>query len=61
MQTVYERVKILNDHGRDPKDNKTFWMREYGYKYKMSNLQAAMGCAQIERVEELIDKKREDF
>src|SRR3990172_2005051 len=55
---VYERAKILNDHGRDPKDNKTFWMKEYGYKYKMSNLQAAMGCAQIERIEELIDKKR---
>jgi perosamine synthetase len=58
---VYERAKILNDHGRDPKLGKTFWMAEYGYKYKMSNLQAAMGCAQIERAEELIDKKREVF
>ena len=36
-------------------------MEEYGYKYKMSNLQAAMGCAQIERAEELINKKREIF
>jgi len=60
-ERIYERVKILNDHGRDPKDNKTFWMREYGYKYKMSNLQAAMGCAQIERADELIDKKRDIF
>lgn len=58
---VNGRSRILNDHGRDPKDNKTFWMREYGYKYKMSNLQAAMGCAQIERADELIDKKRENF
>jgi perosamine synthetase len=55
---VWERAKILNDHGRDPKVNKTFWMKEYGYKYKMSNLQAAMGCAQIERAEELVEKKR---
>ncbi len=55
---VYERAKILNDHGRDPKIGKTFWMENYGYKYKMSNLQAAMGCAQIERADELIDKKR---
>lgn len=57
---VYERAKILNDHGRNPKDpeNKMFWMRNYGYKYKMSNLQAAMGCAQIERIEELVAKKR---
>jgi len=58
---VYERAKILNDHGRDPKIGKTFWMQEYGYKYKMSNLQAAMGCAQIERANELIEKKREIF
>lgn len=58
---ILERARILNDHGRNPKDNKTFWMRDYGYKYKMSNLQAAMGCAQIERIEELIDKKREIF
>jgi perosamine synthetase len=57
---VYEKAKVLNDHGRNPKDpeNKMFWMRDYGYKYKMSNLQAAMGCAQLERVEELIAKKR---
>lgn len=58
---VYERAIILNDHGRDPKVGKTFWMENYGYKYKMSNLQAAMGCAQLQRAEELIDKKREIF
>jgi perosamine synthetase len=57
---LYEQAKVLNDHGRNPKDpdHRVFWMRDYGYKYKISNLQAAMGCAQIERVEELIDKKR---
>lgn len=60
---VYEKAKILNDHGRNPKDpeNKMFWMRDYGYKYKMSNLQAALGCAQIERINELVEKKRQIF
>jgi len=58
---VLARAKVLNDHGRDPKIGKTFWMQEYGYKYKMSNIQAAMGCAQIERADELIEKKREVF
>ena len=58
---LMERVRILGDHGRDPKVNRVFWMAELGYKYKMSNLQAAMGCAQIERVDELVDKKREIF
>jgi len=58
---LMEEARILNDHGRDPKDGKAFWMARYGYKYKMSNLQAAMGCAQIERADELVEKKRENF
>lgn len=58
---IIERAKILNDHGRNPKDGKMFWMAEWGYKYKMSNLQAAMGCAQVERAQELINKKRQIF
>lgn len=58
---VLNRAKILNDHGRDPKIGKTFWMQEYGYKYKMSNIQAALGCAQLQRIKELTDKKREIF
>ncbi|HET6995257.1 MAG TPA: DegT/DnrJ/EryC1/StrS family aminotransferase [Chitinophagaceae bacterium] len=60
-QDVIEKARILNDHGRDPRIGKTFWMENYGYKYKMSNLQAAMGCAQIERANELVNKKREIF
>ena len=62
-EAVYDKAKILNDHGRNPKDpeNKMFWMRDYGYKYKISNLQAALGCAQISRIEELVEKKRQIF
>jgi len=57
-EEIIKRARILNDHGRNPAIGKTYWMEEYGYKYKMSNLQAAMGCAQIERADELISKKR---
>ena len=62
-EAVFEKAKILNDHGRNPKDPeiKMFWMRDYGYKYKISNLQAALGCAQISRIEELVGRKREIF
>lgn len=62
-EEIYEKAKVLNDHGRNPKDpeHKMFWMRDYGYKYKISNLQAALGCAQIERIEELVAKKRQIF
>jgi len=58
-ESYYKKAKILNDHGRNSEDpeNKPYWMRDYGYKYKMSNLQAALGCAQVERIEELLLKK----
>jgi perosamine synthetase len=60
---IFEKASVLNDHGRNAKDpeHKLFWMRDYGYKYKMSNLQAAMGCAQVERLTDLVAKKREIF
>ncbi len=54
------RVLFLRDHGRPPGD-KMFYNTEVAYKYKMSSLQAAMGLAQLERIEELVSKKREIF
>lgn len=30
-----------------------------GYNYRMTNIQAAVGCAQLERLEEFIERKRE--
>lgn len=62
-ETFYESAKILNDHGRNSKDpdHKMFWMRNYGYKYKISNIEAALGCAQISRINELVEKKRQIF
>ena len=38
-----------------------FMNREVAYKYKMSDLQAALGLAQLERIEELVSRKREIF
>lgn len=55
-----DRVLVLRDHGRRPGD-KPFWNVEVGYKYKMSALQAALGLAQLERIEELLRRKDEIF
>lgn len=52
-------VKALNAHGRVPGQTRQFWADMIGYKYKMSNIQAALGCAQLSRVEELIERRRE--
>ncbi|HEU0152055.1 MAG TPA: DegT/DnrJ/EryC1/StrS family aminotransferase [Arenimonas sp.] len=55
------KVLTLNNHGRVPGETHQFWSQVVGFKYKMSNIQAAIGCAQIERIEDLIGRKREIF
>lgn len=57
---LYRRAMILRDHGRHPGDT-MFRNFEVGFKYKMSSLQAALGLAQLERVDELIERKRQIF
>lgn len=58
---MFERVLTLSNHGRARGQTKQFWPDMVGFKYKMSNIQAAIGCAQIERINELIDGKRRVF
>lgn len=56
---LFERVLTFSNHGRSRTQHKQFWPDVVGFKYKMSNIQAAIGCAQLERVEELISRKHE--
>jgi perosamine synthetase len=57
---LHRRASILRDHGRIPGDT-NFFNSEVGYKYKMSSMQAALGLAQLERVDELVERKRQIF
>jgi perosamine synthetase len=58
---LYERVLTLSNHGRARGQTRQFWPDEVGFKYKMSNIQAALGVAQMERIDELIARKRQIF
>ena len=58
---LYERILTLSNHGRARGETRQFWPERIGYKFKMSNIQAAIGCAQLERVDELIAGKRRVF
>jgi len=55
---LYEKLLSLSNHGRSRSQTKQFWPDMIGFKYKMSNVQAAIGCAQMERVDDLIERKR---
>lgn len=59
--TLYETAVTLSNHGRHARQSKQFWPDLLGFKYKMSNIQAAIGCAQLERIDELIAGKRRVF
>jgi perosamine synthetase len=54
------RIMQLRDHGRKPGDT-FFFNEEVGWKYKMSSMQAALGLAQLERLDKLVEKKRQIF
>jgi len=58
---LYEKVLTLSNHGRSRKQTKQFWPDEIGFKFKISNVQAAIGCAQLQRIDELIARKRQIF
>ena len=56
---LYDHVLTLSNHGRAKGQTKQFWPDMVGFKYKMSNIQAAIGCGQVERIDELTRRKRE--
>lgn len=56
---LYETVLTLSNHGRARGQTKQFWPDMVGFKYKMSNIQAAIGCGQMERIEDLTRRKRD--
>jgi len=60
-RALYEHVLSLSNHGRSRAQTKQFWPDIVGFKYKMSNIQAAIGCAQLERLEELVQRKKSIF
>jgi perosamine synthetase len=58
---LYARVLTLSNHGRAADTTRQFWPTCIGFKYKLSNVQAAIGLAQVDRVDELIAAKRRVF
>ena len=54
-KSLYERAYKIWDQGRVPG---TFWIEELSSKYKMANIQAAIGLGQLERNDLMVNKKR---
>lgn len=52
-----DKMRQLRDHGMSRE--KKYWHEEIGFNYRMTNLQAAIGCAQLEKIDDLIERKME--
>lgn len=51
----HEKAAVLRDHGMSKQ--KRYWHEHVGYNYRLTNLQAAIGVAQMERFNELLSAK----
>lgn len=52
-----EKMGFLKDHGMSKK--KRYWHPVIGFNYRLTNLQAAMGLAQLKKIKCIIKKKRQ--
>jgi perosamine synthetase len=50
-----EKARFLKDHGMS--SERRYWHPKIGYNYRMTNIQAAIGLAQLERINEIIERK----
>jgi len=50
------RLRFLKDHAMRPE--RRYYHEEAGYNYRITNLQAALGCAQLERFEQILARKQ---
>lgn len=57
--SLVTRLKQLRDHAMS--DKKRYWHTDIGFNYRMTNMQAAIGLAQVERAAELLAKRKEIY
>ena len=55
-EAMLERARMLRDHGMSRE--RRYWHNEVGFNYRLTNIQAALGVAQMERVDEFVGRKR---
>jgi len=57
----YKKMLWLSDHGEDKTLPYRFWQTAVGFSFDLPNINCAMGLAQLERIDEFVDKKRQIF
>lgn len=55
-EELAKKMRILRDHGMAL--DRKYWHDLIGFNYRMTNLQAAVGVAQLRKIDHLVTKKR---
>lgn len=53
---LYDKMEVLRNHGM--RKEKRYRHEVVGFNYRMTNLQAAIGLAQLEQIEKFLEKRR---
>jgi perosamine synthetase len=53
---VKNKAKVLRDHGMDIK--RRYWHVKVGSNYRMTNLQAAIGLGQLQRIDSILEERK---
>jgi perosamine synthetase len=57
---LFDKALLLASMGRTDR-KAVFWSDSVGYQYTIGNLQASLALAQVERIDELVARKRQIF
>ena len=60
---IFKKLKILRDQGLDTKkfnnlSDKKYYCNDYGFNFRMTNLQAAIGFSQIKRATQILNERK---
>lgn len=56
-EDLYRRAKRLRDHAMS--EERRYWHPEVGFNYRMTNLQAALGLAQLKQIDQFLYRRQE--
>jgi perosamine synthetase len=56
-EELSKRIRILRGQGMDP--DRRYWFPVVGYNYRMTNIAAAIGLAQLEQIDEFVKQRFE--
>ncbi len=56
-KNLAKKIRMLRDHGISKR--RRYYYPHLGFNYRMTNLQAALGIAQLKKIDQIIQRKRE--